>query len=116
MHWVTELPPSDDRSYNACLAILDTYRKTPIFLTFHKDDTSMDEALLLWNRVISHTGLFKNIISDREPKFKSALLTNLHKWFGTKLSFSRAQHPQNDVLAGKMIKALEEMIRRICAY
>ncbi|MBW0525680.1 hypothetical protein O181_065395 [Austropuccinia psidii MF-1] len=85
--WVTALPPGGYKSYNACLVIVDRYRKTPIFLSCNKDDTAMDTALLIWNRVISHTGLFKKIISDRDPKFTSALWTNLHKLLGTKLSF-----------------------------
>ncbi|MBW0565075.1 hypothetical protein O181_104790 [Austropuccinia psidii MF-1] len=76
----------------------------------------MDTALLLWSRVISHTGLFKNIISDRDTKFTSALWTNLHRLFGTKLSFSTAYHPQTDGLAERMIQTLEDMIRRFCAY
>ncbi|MBW0587206.1 hypothetical protein O181_126921 [Austropuccinia psidii MF-1] len=89
MDWVTELPPSGDRSYNACLVIVDRYSKTPIFLPCHKDDTAMDTALLPWSRVISHTGLLKNIIT---------------------------YHPQTDGLAERMIQTLEEMIRRFCAY
>ncbi|MBW0578593.1 hypothetical protein O181_118308 [Austropuccinia psidii MF-1] len=116
MDWVTALPPSGDKSYNACLVIVDRYSKTPIFLPCHKDDTAMDTALLLWSRVISHTGLFKNIISDRDPKFTSALWTNLHRFFGTKSSFSAAYHPQTDGLAERMIQTLEYMIRRIFAY
>ncbi|MBW0557513.1 hypothetical protein O181_097228, partial [Austropuccinia psidii MF-1] len=116
MDWVTALPPSGDKRYNACLVIVDRYSKTPIFLPCHKDDTAMDTALLLWSRVISHTGLFKNIISDRDPKFTYALWTNLHRLFGTKLSFSTAYHPQTDGLAERMIQTLEEMIRRFCAY
>ncbi|MBW0552087.1 hypothetical protein O181_091802 [Austropuccinia psidii MF-1] len=83
MYWVTALPPSGDKSYNACLVIVDRYSKTPIFLPFHKDDTAMDTALLLWSRIISHTGLFKNIISDRDRKLISALWTKLHRFFGT---------------------------------
>ncbi|MBW0526919.1 hypothetical protein O181_066634 [Austropuccinia psidii MF-1] len=67
-------------------------------------------------RVISHTGLFKNIISDRDPKFTSALWTNLHKLLGKKLSFSTAYHPPTDGLAERKIQTLEDMIRRICAY
>ncbi|MBW0498538.1 hypothetical protein O181_038253 [Austropuccinia psidii MF-1] len=47
MDWVTELPPSGDRGYNACLVIVDRYSKTPIFLPCHKDDTAIDTALLL---------------------------------------------------------------------
>ncbi|MBW0569489.1 hypothetical protein O181_109204 [Austropuccinia psidii MF-1] len=87
-----------------------------MFLPCHEDDTAMYTALLIWNIVISHTGLFKNIISDRDPKFTSALWTNLHKLLGTKLSFSTAYHPQTDGLAEKMIQTLEDMIRRFCAY
>ncbi|MBW0586941.1 hypothetical protein O181_126656 [Austropuccinia psidii MF-1] len=47
MDWVTALPPSGDKGYNSCLFIVDRYRKTPIFLPCHKDDTAMDTALLL---------------------------------------------------------------------
>ncbi|MBW0544060.1 hypothetical protein O181_083775 [Austropuccinia psidii MF-1] len=53
----------------------------------------MNTALLLWDRLIPHTALYRNIISDRDPKFTSALWTNLHRLFGNKLSFSTAYHP-----------------------
>ncbi|MBW0577173.1 hypothetical protein O181_116888 [Austropuccinia psidii MF-1] len=78
MDLVTALPLGGDESYNACLVIIDRFRKTPKCLPCHKDDTAMDTALLIRNTVISHTGLFENIRSDRDPKFKSALWTNLH--------------------------------------
>ncbi|MBW0546407.1 hypothetical protein O181_086122 [Austropuccinia psidii MF-1] len=107
MDWVTGLPPGGDRSYNSCLVIFDRFSKTPIFLPCQKDDTSMNTALLIWNRVISWTGIFANIISDRDPKFASALWINLHQLFGTKLSFSTAYHPQADGLAKRMIQSLE---------
>ncbi|MBW0571604.1 hypothetical protein O181_111319 [Austropuccinia psidii MF-1] len=82
--WVTSLPPGGDRSYNACLVIVDRFSKTPIFLPCHKDDTAMDTALLIWNRVISWTGIFTNIISERDSKFTSALWKNIHQLFGAK--------------------------------
>ncbi|MBW0503734.1 hypothetical protein O181_043449 [Austropuccinia psidii MF-1] len=98
MDWVTGLPPGGGRSYNACLVIADRFSKTPIFLPCHKNDTAMDTALLIWNRVVSWTGIFTNIISDRDPKLTSALWTNLHQLFGTKLAFSTPCHPQTDAL------------------
>ncbi|MBW0463133.1 hypothetical protein O181_002848 [Austropuccinia psidii MF-1] len=88
--WVTVLLPQGDRSYNSCLVG---------FCTF-----------------ISWIGIFTNIISDRDPKFTSALWTNIHQLFGTKLSFYKAYHPQTDGLAERMIQTLEDMVRRICAY
>ncbi|MBW0502704.1 hypothetical protein O181_042419 [Austropuccinia psidii MF-1] len=115
MYWVTALPPSGDRSYNACLVIVDRYRKTPIFLPCLKDETAINTALLLW-RVIFRTGLLNNIISDRDNKFTSALWTNLHRLFGTKLSFLTAYHPKTDGLAERMIQTLKDMIGRFCAY
>ncbi|MBW0493393.1 hypothetical protein O181_033108 [Austropuccinia psidii MF-1] len=42
IYWVTALPPSGYKSYNACLVIVDRYSKTPIFLPCHKDDTAME--------------------------------------------------------------------------
>ncbi|MBW0551682.1 hypothetical protein O181_091397 [Austropuccinia psidii MF-1] len=116
MDWVTALPPGGDKSYNSCLVNMDRYSKTPIFLPCHKDETAMDTALFIWNRFISHTGLFENIISDRDPKFTSALWTNLHKRLGTKLLFSTAYNPQKYGLEERMIQTLEEMTTKICAY
>ncbi|MBW0547853.1 hypothetical protein O181_087568 [Austropuccinia psidii MF-1] len=90
MDWVASLPPGGNKCYNACLVIVDRYVKTPICLPCHKDDTAMDKDLFIWNRVISYTVVFKNIISDRDPKFASALWTNLHKPLGKKTTFSTA--------------------------
>ncbi|MBW0506861.1 hypothetical protein O181_046576 [Austropuccinia psidii MF-1] len=90
MDWVTALPPGGDRSLNSCLVLVDRYRKSPMLLPCHKDDTAMDKAIMIWNRAISHTGLFQNIIRDRDTKFTLPLWTNLHKLFGAKISFSKA--------------------------
>ncbi|MBW0585025.1 hypothetical protein O181_124740 [Austropuccinia psidii MF-1] len=87
-----------------------------MFPPFHEDDTAIDTALMIWNKAIRNTGLFQNIISERDPKFTSALWTNLCNLFGTKLSFSTAYHPQNEVLAERMIQTLDNMIKRFCAY
>ncbi|MBW0591324.1 hypothetical protein O181_131039 [Austropuccinia psidii MF-1] len=76
----------------------------------------MDKSLLIWNRVISWTGIFTNIISDKDSEFTSALWINLHQLFGTNLSFSTAYHPQTNGLAERMIQTLEDMVRRVCAY
>ncbi|MBW0551544.1 hypothetical protein O181_091259 [Austropuccinia psidii MF-1] len=107
MDWVTAQPPGGYRSYNACLVIVDRINKIPIFLTCHRDDRSMDKALLIWNRVVSWSDIFTNIISERDPKFTSAVWTNLHQLFGTKRSFPTAYHPQTDGLAERMIQTLE---------
>ncbi|MBW0506836.1 hypothetical protein O181_046551 [Austropuccinia psidii MF-1] len=81
-----------------------------------KDDTAMDTALILWNKAISHICLFKNIISEKDPKFTSELWTNLHRLFWTKLEFSTEYHCQTDGLAEIIIQNSEYIIRRFCSY
>ncbi|MBW0574490.1 hypothetical protein O181_114205 [Austropuccinia psidii MF-1] len=68
MDWVTGLHPGGDRSYNFFLVIAYRFSKTPIFFPCHKDDTAMDKVLLIWNRVVSWTGIFTNIISGKDTK------------------------------------------------
>ncbi|MBW0548280.1 hypothetical protein O181_087995 [Austropuccinia psidii MF-1] len=116
MDWVTGLPPGGDRIYNAFLVIFYRFSKTPILLPCHKDDTAMDTAFLICNRVISWTGIFTNKISDRDPKLTSELWTNHHQLFGTKLSFSMAYHLQIYGLAERMLQTLEDMVTRFFAY
>ncbi|MBW0522271.1 hypothetical protein O181_061986 [Austropuccinia psidii MF-1] len=116
MDWVTVLPPGGDRIYSSCLVLGERYSKTPMFLPFNEHDTAMETAIMIWKKAIRHTGLFQNIISDRDPKFTKALWTNLHNFFGRKLLFSTAYHPQTDAMAERMIKTLEDIIRRFCAY
>ncbi|MBW0510669.1 hypothetical protein O181_050384 [Austropuccinia psidii MF-1] len=116
MDWVTGLPTRGDRSYNAFLVVFDRLSNTQIFFPCNKDDKAMDKAFLIWNGVLLWTGIFTNIISDREPNLTSALWINLQQIFGTKLNFFKAYHPQTDGLAERMIQALEDMVRRLCAY
>ncbi|MBW0502551.1 hypothetical protein O181_042266 [Austropuccinia psidii MF-1] len=70
----------------------------------------------MWNSIIIHKALVKNIISNRDSKLTSDLWTNLHNLFGKKLLFSTDYNPKADRLAEMIIQALEDMIRRFCAY
>ncbi|MBW0537283.1 hypothetical protein O181_076998 [Austropuccinia psidii MF-1] len=116
MDWATSLPPGGYRGYNECLVIIERFGKIPIFLPCHKDDIAIDTALLMLNRVISWTGIFTNSITDRDPKFTSALWKNLNQLFGTKLSFSTAYHPQTDGLDERIFQTLEDMVGIFFTY
>ncbi|MBW0464938.1 hypothetical protein O181_004653 [Austropuccinia psidii MF-1] len=76
----------------------------------------MDTALLFWNNILSTFGVPKIIISDRDPKFKSELWTNLYDILWTKVAFYTAYNPQTDGLAERIIQKMEEIIRRFCVY
>ncbi|MBW0512713.1 hypothetical protein O181_052428 [Austropuccinia psidii MF-1] len=104
MEWVTDIPLGGHRSYNSFLLLVDRYSKIPMSLPCHKDDTAMDTERMIWNKFISHTCLFQNIISDRDPKFTSELWKILHNLFQTKLSFSKAYHPHTNGLVERIIQ------------
>ncbi|MBW0479093.1 hypothetical protein O181_018808 [Austropuccinia psidii MF-1] len=116
MDWVTGLQPGDDKSYNACLVIVDRFSNTSSLLPCHKDDKAMHTDLLIWNRVVSWTGIFTNIISYRDPKFTSGLQKSLQQLFEKRFPFSTAYHPQSDGLAERIIQTLEDMVKLFCAY
>ncbi|MBW0487397.1 hypothetical protein O181_027112 [Austropuccinia psidii MF-1] len=90
MDLVTGLVPGGKESFTAFLVRLDRYSKSVRCLPCHKEDKSMDTALLFWNNIISTCGVPKIIISDRDPKFTSEFWTNLNDMLGTKLAFSTA--------------------------
>ncbi|MBW0462077.1 hypothetical protein O181_001792 [Austropuccinia psidii MF-1] len=116
MDWVTGLVPGGKENYNACLIIADRFRKSVRCLPCNKEDTAMDTALLFWNNMISSCGVPKIIISNRDPKFTSEFWTHLYDMLGTKLALSTAYHPQTDGLAERMIKTMEDILRKFCAY
>ncbi|MBW0475436.1 hypothetical protein O181_015151 [Austropuccinia psidii MF-1] len=116
MDSVTGLTPGGDRSSNTFLVSGEIFSNTPKILPCHKNDTVMDTASLICNKVVSCTGIFTNIISNRDLKLTSALWKNIHQLFGTKLSFSTACHPQTDGLAERMIQDLGDRVRIFCEY
>ncbi|MBW0498863.1 hypothetical protein O181_038578 [Austropuccinia psidii MF-1] len=116
MDWVTALVPGGRENFNAFLIIADRFSKSVRCLPCHKEDTTMDTALLFWNNIISTCGVPKIIISDREPKFKSEFWINHYGMLGKKLALSTAYHPQTDGLAERTIQTMEDLIRRFCAY
>ncbi|MBW0512746.1 hypothetical protein O181_052461 [Austropuccinia psidii MF-1] len=116
MDWVTRLIPGGKENINACLIIVDRFRKSVRFLPCHKEDTAIDTVLLFWNNIISTCGVPEIIIRYRDPKFTSEFWTNLYDMLGTKLAFSTAYHPQKDGLAERMIQTMEDILRSFCAY
>ncbi|MBW0534707.1 hypothetical protein O181_074422 [Austropuccinia psidii MF-1] len=116
MDWITGLVPAGKENFNACLIIVDRFRKSMRCLPCHKEDTAMDTVLLFWKNIISTCGVPNIIISDRDPKLISEFRTSLYDMLGTKLASSAAYHPQTNGLSETMIRTIEDILRRFCAY
>ncbi|MBW0475731.1 hypothetical protein O181_015446 [Austropuccinia psidii MF-1] len=74
MDWVTGLVPGGKENFNTCQVIVNSYSKSVRCLPCHKEDTSMDTALLFWNNIISTFEVPQIIISDMDPKFTAEFL------------------------------------------
>ncbi|MBW0515356.1 hypothetical protein O181_055071 [Austropuccinia psidii MF-1] len=116
MDWVAGLVPAGKENFNACLIIVDRFRKSMRSLPCHKEVTAIDTALLFCKNIITTCGVPRIIISDSDPKFTSEFWTNLFDILDTKLAFSTDYHSQTYVLAERMIQTMEEILRRFCAY
>ncbi|MBW0549140.1 hypothetical protein O181_088855 [Austropuccinia psidii MF-1] len=47
MEWATALPPGGDRSYNACLVLVDRYSQTTMFLpSYHPQTDGLEERMI----------------------------------------------------------------------
>ncbi|MBW0517988.1 hypothetical protein O181_057703 [Austropuccinia psidii MF-1] len=69
MDWVTGLVPGGKENFNACLMMVDRFGKCVRCIPCHREDTSMDTALLFWNNIICTCGVPKIIITDSDSKF-----------------------------------------------
>ncbi|MBW0517545.1 hypothetical protein O181_057260 [Austropuccinia psidii MF-1] len=116
MDRVTGLFPGGKENSNACLIIVDRFRKGMRCLPCHKEDTDMDTSLLFWSNIKSTCGVPKIIITDRDPKFTFEFWTKVYDMLATKLAFSTAYDSQTDGLAERMIQTMEDILRRFCVY
>ncbi|MBW0491311.1 hypothetical protein O181_031026 [Austropuccinia psidii MF-1] len=116
MDWVTGLVPGGKENFNEFLMIVYRFSKSLRCLPYHKEVTAMYMALSFWNNIVSTCAISNIIISDRDPKITSKILTNFNDMLGTRLALSTAYHQQTDGLAERMIQTMEYITRRFCAY
>jgi hypothetical protein len=75
MDFVTDLPPSKiakGKVYNRILVVVDRLTKYVAYFVVNMHITALDCVELLWRELWSRVGIPKSIVSDRDPRFKSA--------------------------------------------
>ncbi|KAK1415183.1 hypothetical protein QVD17_30955 [Tagetes erecta] len=110
MDFVTKLP----RSQSGCdmiWVVVDRLTKSARFLAVKENDNTEALAKVYLKEVVSRHGVPLSIISDRDPKFTSAIWRSLQKSLGTRLNLSTAYHPQTDGQTERTIQTLEDMLR-----
>ena len=109
MDLLTDLPPTEE-SYDTLLVVVDHgLSKGLILCPTRKTVTSTGIAELLNDNVFRRYGVSQRIISDRDPRFASAVFQEWLKLLNIKSAMSTAYHPQTD-------GATERVMQEIQAY
>ncbi|GMF56544.1 unnamed protein product [Phytophthora fragariaefolia] len=80
-----------------------------------KSVTAPQAAQLFVDDVFQHHGLPEAFVSDRDPRFVSHIWQHLFRLLGTRLDMSTADHPQTDGQTERVNRALEDVLRSVCA-
>ena len=127
MDFLTNLPEVDGR--NAVLVVVDRLSKMAHFipLRFGPNEepapaaplpsaTTEEIARLLLEHVFKLHGLPHEIISDRDPRFTSAIARAWCHLAGIQQSMSTANHPPTDGQSERLIQILEQYLRAYVSY
>ena len=94
LDFIKGLPQS--KRYNAMLVVIDKFTKYAHFIPITHPFTALHIAQIYMNQVYKLHGLPKEIISDRDRVFTSAVWQQLFRLSDTKLPTSSSYHPQTD--------------------
>jgi hypothetical protein len=114
MDLMTDLPPTND-GYDTLLVVVDHgLSKAIVLIPTLKTVTATGIAELLQDNVFKRFGLPERIISDRDPRFASAVFQEELKLLGVKSAMSTAYHPQSDGATGRVMQEIQAYLSIYC--
>ena len=113
--FIVSLPESKD-GYDAVTTWVDRLTRRVHFVKSKTTDTAVDAADSFFENVFKHHGLPDNIVSDRDPKFRSEFWKRLMERSGIQLKMSTSRHPQTDGASEIMNRMVENYLRCFCSY
>jgi transposase InsO family protein len=106
--------PETKKGHSMILSVTDKLTKMGHFIATEKTVNAEKTARLLLQHVVKHHSLPAAIISDRDPRFTSALWSEVWKGTGTELRMSSSYHPQTDGQTERLNRVLETGLRMYC--
>jgi hypothetical protein len=93
MDYMVSLPPS--RGFDAIMVVVvNRFSKMAHFIPTKEGATTQEMGRLFFMHVFKHHGLPNDIVSDRDPKFKSKFWRALWKRMGSELKMNTSFRPQ----------------------
>ena len=109
MDFIPELPLSD--GFDNVLVIVDKLTKYALFIPCSTSITEVDTARLFFQHVISEYGIPKQIISDRDARWRGEFWHEVCKLLDTTRALTTSYHPQADGQTEVMNQTLEIALR-----
>ena len=109
MDFITELPNSE--GYDAILVIVDKLTKYGMFIPVHTVDTFSETARVIFQQVVAHYGVPREIVSDRDRVWSGEFWKEVCSYMDIKRLLSTAYHPQMDGQTENLNQTLEIALR-----
>lgn len=109
MDFITELPES--KGYDSITVIVDKLTKYGLFIPTHTSNTAVDTARLVFQHVIAHYGIPREIVSDRDRMWSGEFWKEVCSYLDLKRLLSTAYHPQTDGQTENLNQTLEIALR-----
>ncbi len=109
MDFIPELPISD--GYDNILVIVDKLTKYGIFIPCKTNITEVETAQLFFKHVIAHYGIPRQVITDRDPRWRNEFWKEICRLMGMKRVLTTSHHPQADGQTEILNQTLEIALR-----
>jgi hypothetical protein len=109
MDFIPELPKSGD--FDNILVIVDKLTKYSIFIPCSTDITELETAKLFFQHVVCKFGIPKQVITDRDTRWRHDFWAEVCRLMGMKRALTTAYHPQADGQTENLNQTLEIALR-----
>lgn len=109
MDFIPELPNSE--GFDNILVIIDKLTKYALFIPTTVNVTKEETAALFFKHVICKFGIPRQVITDRDTRWKGEFWENICKQMGMRRSLTTSYHPQADGQTEIMNQGLEISLR-----
>ncbi|KAF7366187.1 TY3B-TY3B protein [Mycena venus] len=107
--FIPELPDSD--GFDNILVIVDKLTKYGIFIPCSTKISELETAQLFFKHVVTHFGLTRQVISDRDTRWRNDFWAEICRLMGMKRALTTAYHPQADGQTEILNQTLEIALR-----
>jgi hypothetical protein len=110
MDFITKLPPTQ-KGHTSIFVVVDRLSKMCKIAPCYDTSTAEDVAKIFRDIVFCNFGLPKDIVSDRDSRFKSTFWTELCRLIDVTPKMSTAFHPETDGQTERVNRTLQQVLR-----